>query len=397
MPRLCNSPRIRDARRMPLALIARAACAACGPEPAAAGEIQVDGWNVISRSCAPAGAQQSISYKPFDHRVLWTASAHYDPSGSWLHNVNTVAQSPATAGWQDTWHSCAGHLGSEFWYGRVVGHHWAEDGDWIHPLSVTEARDCNLGARVSPGASMTPPAPIATEPSAPACEWPAAVASLPAAPADALSPLLPLAHPLPDADPRLGVPRGKVTVLSIDDLPAWLRADALRQLCDDAAGFECVPAVVLSDATQAIARLPRQPVAAGVGDSPGLLPLRSTPLANWTFLGRLPGLELDGRTVIAARAFDHDRGALPTLEEFHYLRSPGAAIVRIGELANARVGSHPARPWIQRAPDGDAATRLHWVTDRAAYTLVLHDDVDHPHRPQWSREWLLELAASLRT
>ncbi len=155
--------------------------------------------------------------------------------------------------------------------------------------------------------------------------------------------------------------------------------------------------MVLSDAAQAIARLPRQPVAAGVGDSPGLLPLRSTPLANWTFLGRLPGLELDGRTAIAARAFDHDRGALLTLEEFHDLRSPGAAIVRIGELANARVGSHPARLWIQRVPDGDAATRLHWVTDRAAYTLVLHDDVDHPRRPQWSREWLLDLAASLRT
>ncbi len=206
MPRLSNSPRIRDARRMPLALIA---WAACGPTPAAAGEVQVDGWNAISRSCARAGAQQSITCKPFDHRVLWTASAHYDPSGNWLHNVNTVAQSPATGGWQDTWRSCAGHLGSEFRYGRVVGYHWAKDGDWIHPLAFTEARDCNLGAQASPGASMTPPAPIAAETSAPACEWPAAVASLPAAPGDTLSPLLPLAHPPPDADPRLGVPAAR--------------------------------------------------------------------------------------------------------------------------------------------------------------------------------------------
>jgi hypothetical protein len=36
---------------------------------AAAGEIEVeDGWKVASRSCAPAGTQESITYKPFAHR-----------------------------------------------------------------------------------------------------------------------------------------------------------------------------------------------------------------------------------------------------------------------------------------------------------------------------------------
>ncbi len=64
---------------------------------------RLDARNVVSRSCIVAGVQESLTYKYGDHRWLWTASAHYDMWGKWLHNVNTVEQSPATNGWQDRW------------------------------------------------------------------------------------------------------------------------------------------------------------------------------------------------------------------------------------------------------------------------------------------------------
>lgn len=104
------------------------------------------GWNVVSRSClVGAGAQESITYKVGDHRLLWTASAHYDSNGNWLHNVNTIESSPKTGGWQDTWRSYAGHFG-EFWYGQVIGYHWTkmQGADWL--LAQTFATDCNIGA-----------------------------------------------------------------------------------------------------------------------------------------------------------------------------------------------------------------------------------------------------------
>ncbi len=114
--------------------------------PRYGGGYVVIGWNVVSRSClAGGGAQESITYKVGDHRWLWTASAHYDAQGNWLHNVNTVESFPKSSGWQDSWRSRAGHFG-EFWYGQVVGYHWTkiEGADWL--LAKTFATDCNIGA-----------------------------------------------------------------------------------------------------------------------------------------------------------------------------------------------------------------------------------------------------------
>ncbi len=106
----------------------------------------VVGWNVVSRSCTVAGTQESLTYKVGDHRLLWTASAHYDMWGKWLHNVNTVEQSPATSGWQDRWCSYAGHFGTEFWFGRVHGYHWGKEhgGDW--KIAETFTTSCDIGS-----------------------------------------------------------------------------------------------------------------------------------------------------------------------------------------------------------------------------------------------------------
>ncbi|WP_247537609.1 hypothetical protein [Ralstonia pseudosolanacearum] len=99
---------------------------------------------IVSRSCLPAGAQESITVDwGFQPHQLWTASEHHR-NGAFLHVVNTVSSSPDTGGWQNTWRSYAGHLGSEFWYGTVIGYHWGNSGGAFFMYGTTTSTDCNL-------------------------------------------------------------------------------------------------------------------------------------------------------------------------------------------------------------------------------------------------------------
>lgn len=102
---------------------------------------------VVSRSCVGFGAQESITVDwGFKSYMLWTASSHYR-NGAFLHNVNTQKIGPNgawTNGWELTWRSYAGHFGSEFWYGQVIGHHYRNDSGWITFLGNSTATDCNL-------------------------------------------------------------------------------------------------------------------------------------------------------------------------------------------------------------------------------------------------------------
>lgn len=98
----------------------------------------------VSRSCLPVGAQESVSVRwDFSRQQLWTASSHYR-NGVWLHNTNTVERSPGTFGWENTWRSYAGHLGTEFWYGEVIGSHWANEYGIPRLIEHSYANDCNL-------------------------------------------------------------------------------------------------------------------------------------------------------------------------------------------------------------------------------------------------------------
>jgi len=97
----------------------------------------------VSRSCAPAGAQESITVDwTFTPHQFWTASSHYK-DGAFLHTTNTVNNSGAIGGWENTWRSYAGHFASEFWYGAVIGYHYKRLG-LVSFLGNTVATDCNL-------------------------------------------------------------------------------------------------------------------------------------------------------------------------------------------------------------------------------------------------------------
>ena len=141
-----------DAGRMPSGAASMAILCSALISPFAHAERVPGDPGTVSRSCAPFGAQESVSvywsacpvFFP-KTALLWTASAHYDANGVWLHNINTVARSPKTNGWEITWRSYAGHFGSEFWTGRVVGYHYIKDEYGIERfIENSEARDCNL-------------------------------------------------------------------------------------------------------------------------------------------------------------------------------------------------------------------------------------------------------------
>jgi hypothetical protein len=98
---------------------------------------------VVSRSCLPAIAQESISVDwGFVPYMLWTASSHYR-NGSFLHTTNTTLNAGAVGGWEYTWRSYAGHFG-EPWYGMVIGYHWKRNGGLVLFLGNSIAYDCNL-------------------------------------------------------------------------------------------------------------------------------------------------------------------------------------------------------------------------------------------------------------
>lgn len=96
----------------------------------------------VSRSCAAAGAQESISvdWGGTPH-WFWTVSQHYNNSGQFLHEVRTIGRGD---GWDYTWRSYAGHLASEFYYGRVDGFHWVFENGINRNFQNTRAYDCNL-------------------------------------------------------------------------------------------------------------------------------------------------------------------------------------------------------------------------------------------------------------
>lgn len=98
---------------------------------------------IVSRSCIGAGAQESITIDwGFNKFVLWTASSHYREGVLW-HTINTT-KGGTTTGWEYTYRSYAGHLGSEFWTGSVMGYHYRNDSGWITFLGNSNATDCNL-------------------------------------------------------------------------------------------------------------------------------------------------------------------------------------------------------------------------------------------------------------
>ncbi len=96
-----------------------------------------DNWMVLSTSHPPAGTQESITYKTFELRWLWTSSLHLSKYGAPLHVINTTTNTQSIGGWEYTWRSYAGHVETPGQYGPVVGLHWAYDNGVVQYLATT--------------------------------------------------------------------------------------------------------------------------------------------------------------------------------------------------------------------------------------------------------------------
>ena len=216
---------------------------------------------------------------------------------------------------------------------------------------------------------------------------------------DTSSPLLPLARPIPGADPMLGVPVGVLTVLSLADLPPGQRRMMAGQLEADRRGFEAVPEADIADELATYLDFLKAPEALNNGAFQSIARPGHSELGRWTLLGWMRGLgeERSSRLVSITRVFQRPDKVTVMLEEFHYRETRGGAVVMIKELINARVGPYPARLVISKAPSGLSRSTLIWVTPEAKFDIWVYDDVDHPLDPAWDRAWLIRLAESLGT
>lgn len=210
------------------------------------------------------------------------------------------------------------------------------------------------------------------------------------------SPMLPMKVPIPGADPRTGIPPGKVTVLALDELPPAARWAAEHDLKDYSEGFKSVPD---SDIQDDLANFMN--IMAAPSNGPRLenstLRLGATELSQWPHLGTIPGLRVQGQIVMETRVFKRPDNTMVFVEEFAYPRSPGSGIVVVRELQNVMVGPYPARLSVDRSPGGLARSTLTWATDRGKFDITVFDDVDAPRDPRWGRAWILSTAANLGT
>jgi hypothetical protein len=195
-------------------------------------------------------------------------------------------------------------------------------------------------------------------------------------------------------DPRLGVAIGRVTTVSLDDLPAGERASALRELDQDRRGFRLVTDAEINDEADAT-RFTRS--AQALPPDVERLDAAATTLGPYRFAGVLGTLERDGSDQLVTRRFERPDGVPILLEEWHYARS-GGAVLQVRELMNAKVGAHPARLVVRRTDSGLSETNLVWANARVAYTISVFDDVDRPRAAgQYGRAWLQALAESIDT
>ncbi len=207
---------------------------------------------------------------------------------------------------------------------------------------------------------------------------------------------MPLPTAVPGANPIEGFVPGRLTLLSIDELPNGLRQLAEKDLEDDRRGFRAVSTRELRDARAELLRAARPAKAAvDTDDASPWLDLRHSALGECADLGTIERLRVGDAPVMRTRVFRRADGAVIAFEEFRYPASPGSGVVSVRELLNSRVGPYPARLLIERSEQGLARSQLGWTTPRAKYALVVFDDVDAPREPRWDRAWLRALAASL--
>ena len=379
-------------------------------------------WHAFSRACYN-GPIETITYNPAGaERLLYTESNQYVLAGGLYVSVGLHVDA-----WRNTWRSYAGTC---CWQtpSYVEGRHFAEyPVGHRYQMHDSSATDCNLGEWVVAQAQSEQPAEAGDRelpwmrglelnygpPPADAPDWvrnyPGWVWSVgqyrppPAGATSMARPQVRSIVPYPGMKlgegPHGGLRVGRVTVVSIDELPPALR-DAERARAT-ARGRGAIETVGERDGywPEPLIGLVAAP---GVGSRGRMsftpVDVRRIEGADLTYLGAgdvgdaMPGEEI----LTAARYFQRADGVKVALGEDDF--SQGGALIIVREAQNARVGSHLAELVVQRAQSGRVRTLLSWADAHTHYTLSVDDDVDHPHGwARFDRAWLLGVAAALGT
>ncbi len=377
-------------------------------------------WHVFSRACYN-GPMETVTYNRAGvERLFYTESEQYVLAGGIYVSVGVHVDD-----WRNTWRSYAGTC---CWTtpSYVLGRHYAEyPVGHQYKMHDSSATDCNPGEWLAdPSASLVAaPGPEAAwmqgleldrrppPASAPAWlrtypGWAWSVGSYrpPVAGAESTAqPRTPSIVPYPGMNagegPHGGLAVGKVTEVSIDELPPAMREAERKRLQLRGKLSSGVESVGERDGywPEPLTGL----VAAPGERSPGQL--RFTPVdvkrvesADLAYLGAEAADDAmpDEAILSAVRYFRHADGVDVALYEDDF--SHGGALLIVREAQNARVGDHDAELVVQRSPSGRVRSLLSWADAHTHYTISVDDDVDHPRGwARFDRAWLLGVAAGL--
>lgn len=225
-----------------------------------------------------------------------------------------------------------------------------------------------------------------------------------------LSVLLWLGSALLDAKDRTefspvsGLEPGKLTVISIDKLPAALKKnseeDLKRDVRNKSMGGGGVDYEKISDeavlyATTYQNRL-RTLQDASANAKSKLADISASKLNTYRFEGVVPqGPSLRGPWSSFDRIFRRPDGVLLILHEWDFV-ADGGGVMAVKELMNIKIQGVPARFVVKKSPSGKKVSELIWVSSKKYYTLAVWDEVGNSPRQTYNLAWLMTLAEPIK-
>ncbi|MBK0417228.1 hypothetical protein JD974_22720 [Chromobacterium haemolyticum] len=204
--------------------------------------------------------------------------------------------------------------------------------------------------------------------------------------------------------PVSGLEPGKLTVVSINELPAALKVVSVEDLkrdvknksaVDGRMDYEKISDEAVLYATSYQNRLRTlQDVSANAKSK--LADIGASQLNAYRFEGVVPqGPSLRGPWSSFDRVFRRPDGVLIILHEWDFI-ADGGGVMAVKELMNLKVQGLPARFVVKKSPSGKKVSELTWVSSKKYYTIAVWDEIGSSPQQAYNLAWLMALAEPIK-
>ena len=204
--------------------------------------------------------------------------------------------------------------------------------------------------------------------------------------------------------PVSGLEPGRLTVISIDELPAALKKNSEedlkrdvknRSVTGEVAVYEKISDEAVLYATTYQNRLRTLQEASSNAKSK-LADIGASKLNDYRFEGVVPqGSSLRGPWSSFDRIFRRPDGTLIVLHEWDFV-ADGGGVMAVKELMNLKIQNVPARFVVKKSPSGKKVSELTWVSSKKYYTIAVWDEVGNSPQQTYNLEWLMALAEPIK-